>query len=397
MIITVSELNSYVKEFFDLNPMFNNIYVKGEISNFKHHSSGHMYMSLKDESSSIKAVMFRFNAMKLDFIPENGMKVIVCARVSVYERDGVYQLYIEEMQPDGIGALHIKFEQLKEKLAKEGLFDDIYKKPVPSFPHTVGVVTSNTGAAVRDIINVIKRRCPICDIIIYPALVQGEGAYKTIVNGIRYFNTHKVDVMIIGRGGGSIEDLWNFNEEAVARAVFASEVPVVSAVGHETDYTISDFVADLRAPTPSAAAELCVPDIYDINEYLNVTFKRLKTALYNSVERNKQKLNYFKDKNIFKHPERIFEKQNQELFEISSKLSNAFSDVVSKNREQFIKNVSKLDSLSPLKVLKRGYTFVENSNGEVIDSAEKVEPDDNIRLRFSDGCVKCKVTDKEAL
>jgi len=397
MIVTVSELNSYVKEFFDVNPVFSNIYVKGELSNFKHHSSGHCYMSLKDEKSSVKAVMFKFNAMKLNFRPEDGMKVIVCARVSVYERDGVYQLYIEEMQPDGIGALHIQFEQLKEKLSKEGLFDSAHKKKIPSFPDTVGVVTSKTGAAIRDIINVIKRRCKKCNIIIYPAIVQGEDAYKTIVNGIEYFNINKPDVIIIGRGGGSVEDLWCFNEEAVARAVFNSEVPVISAVGHETDYTISDFVADLRAPTPSAAAELCVPDLSDFEEYLYMCEKRLKTALFATVERNRQKLEFYRAKNVFKYPERMFEKQNQDVMENSSRLINSFKDIFSENKERFIKNVSKLDGLSPLKVLKRGYSFVEDENGKVIDSVEKVELDKKIKLKFSDGAAECKVINKEAL
>lgn len=397
MIVTVSELNSYVKEFFDLNPVFNNIYVKGELSNFKHHSSGHCYMSLKDEKSSVKAVMFKFNATKLTFRPEDGMKVIVCARVSVYERDGVYQLYIEEMQPDGVGALHIQFEQLKEKLSKEGLFDDVHKKKIPSFPETVGVVTSKTGAAIRDIINVIKRRCKKCNIIIYPATVQGEDAYKTIVKGIEYFNINKPDVIIIGRGGGSVEDLWCFNEETVARAVFNSEVPVVSAVGHETDFTISDFVADLRAPTPSAAAELCVPDLSDFEEYLNLCGKRLRTALFATVEKNRQKLDFYKEKNIFRYPERMFEKQNQDVMEYTNRLVNSFKDIISENKERFIKNVSMLDGLSPLKALKRGYSFVEDENGNVINSIENVGIDDVIRLKLSDGKLDCKVINKEAL
>ena len=395
MVVTVSELNSYVKEFIDANPIFNNIYVKGELSNFKHHSSGHCYMSLKDETSSIKAVMFKYSAMKLKFEPEDGMKVIVCARVSVYERDGVYQLYIEDMQPDGVGALHIKFEQLKEKLSKEGLFDERYKKKLPSFPETIGVVTSPSGAAVRDIINVVKRRYKKVNIIIFPATVQGEDAYKSIVEGIKYFNQNKVDVMIVGRGGGSSEDLWCFNEEAVARAIFASSVPVVSAVGHETDFTISDFAADLRAPTPSAAAELCVPDVSDVGEYTESMRKRLKVSITKMLELNRQKVLSIKNRNIFLYPERIFEKQNQYLFETSGKLTNAFSKNLTLMRERFVKNISKLDSLSPLKVLKRGYSFLEDEKGNIIASVSKIEINDNIRLKLADGTLKCKVTDKE--
>lgn len=395
MIISVSELNSLVKEFFDVNPMFNNIYVKGEISNFKRHSSGHCYFSLKDEKSVIKAVMFKFNAYSLDFEPENGMKVVCNARLSSYERDGVYQLYVNEMQPDGVGALHIKFEQLKEKLSKEGLFDEAFKKQIPRFPKTVGVVTSKTGAAVRDIINVIKRRAKSTDIIIYPATVQGPDAYKTIVSGIEYFNENKVDVMIIGRGGGSIEDLWCFNEEAVARAIFKSEVPVISAVGHETDYTISDFVSDLRAPTPSAAAELCVASSKEVCEFINISKERMYIALRNNLSNLNSKLEKYSGSNIFKYPQRLFEKYEQDVSTLSGNLCSVYNRLISGKKEKFIKNISKLDSLSPLKVLKRGYTFVENEGGQVVESIEKLNVDDLITLRFADGKANCKVISKE--
>ncbi len=393
MVVTVSELNSYVKEFFDANPLFNRIYVKGELSNFKHHSSGHCYMSLKDDKSSIKAVMFKFNAMKLGFRPEDGMKVIVCARVSVYERDGVYQLYIEEMQPDGIGALHIQFEQLKEKLNKEGLFGEANKKKLPEYPTVIGVVTSTTGAAVRDIINVIKRRNEKCNIIIYPALVQGDGAAETIASGIEYFNENPVDVIIIGRGGGSQEDLWCFNEEIVARAVFNSKIPVVSAVGHETDYTISDFVSDLRAPTPSAAAEISVPELSEIKSFINMSAERMKLALLNNVRRNKERLLSVKKRNAFMFPERLTEKYNQELTDNFEKLIFAYKNKITAEREIFIKNISKLDSLSPLKVLKRGYSFVENEQGEIIDTVSKIKVDDKLTLKLSDGTAKCVISE----
>lgn len=395
MVITVSELNSYVKEFFDLNPMLNNVFVKGEISNFKHHSSGHMYMTLKDENASVKAVMFKYSAMTLDFQPENGMKVIVNAKVSLYERDGAYQIYINEMQPDGIGALHIKYEQLKEKLEKEGLFDECNKKNIPQFPKAIGVVTSKTGAAVRDIINVIKRRSKITDVYVYPAAVQGEGAYKTIVDGINFFNEKTiVDTIIIGRGGGSIEDLWAFNEEELARAIFKSQIPIISAVGHETDFTISDFVADLRAPTPSAAAELCVPDIDAIKLNLNKMNDRLINALKNNLSIKKKSLDKIKENQVFTNPHRLTYDKSQYLSILSDKIVDKYKSVIMNKKENFIKNISKLDSLSPLKVLKRGYSFAQDENGNVVSSALNVEIGSNLRLKFSDGSVKCKVLEK---
>lgn len=395
MIISVSELNSLIKEFFDLNPMFNSVYVKGEISNFKRHSSGHCYFSLKDEKSVIKAVMFKFNALSLNFEPENGMKVIINARLSSYERDGVYQLYVNEMQPDGVGALHIKFEQLKEKLLKEGLFDEQFKKPLPRFPKTVGVVTSKTGAAVKDIINVIKRRAKNTDIIIYPATVQGADAHKSIVAGIEYFNENKVDVMIVGRGGGSIEDLWCFNEEEVARAIFKSSVPVVSAVGHETDYTISDFVADLRAPTPSAAAELCVPHLKDVIGFIETSRSRMYLSLNKNIDLYKNKLDTLKNSNVFIYPKRMFERYEQDIITRSATLCNAYERIIASKKESFVRSISSLDSLSPLKVLKRGYTFVEDKEGKVIDSAKKLNTDDIISLKFADGKANCQVVSKE--
>ena len=395
MIISVSELNSLIKEFFDLNPMFNSVYVKGEISNFKRHSSGHCYFSLKDEKSVIKAVMFKFNALSLNFEPENGMKVIINARLSSYERDGVYQLYVNEMQPDGVGALHIKFEQLKEKLLKEGLFDEQFKKPLPRFPKTVGVVTSKTGAAVKDIINVIKRRAKNTDIIIYPATVQGADAHKSIVAGIEYFNENKVDVMIVGRGGGSIEDLWCFNEEEVARAIFKSSVPVVSAVGHETDYTISDFVADLRAPTPSAAAELCVPHLKDVIGFIETSRSRMYLSLNKNIDLYKNKLDTLKNSNVFIYPKRMLERYEQDIVTRSVTLCNAYERIIASKKESFVRSISSLDSLSPLKVLKRGYTFVENKEGKVIDSVKKLNTDDIISLKFADGKANCQVVSKE--
>lgn len=395
MVISVSELNSYVKEFFDLNPMLNNVFVKGEISNFKHHSSGHLYMTLKDENAAVKAVMFKYSAMSLDFQPENGMKVIVNAKVSLYERDGAYQIYINEMQPDGVGALHIKYEQLKEKLEKEGLFEESNKKAIPHFPRAVGVITSKTGAAVRDIINVIKRRSKITNVYVYPATVQGEGAHKTIIDGIKFFNSNGiVDTIIIGRGGGSIEDLWAFNEEELARSIFASEIPIISAVGHETDFTISDFVADLRAPTPSAAAELCVPDLDGIKLNLSKMEDRLINALRNNVSIKKKTLDKIKESPVFISPHRLTYDKSQYLNILSDKIVDKYKSVIMNKKEEFIKNISKLDSLSPLKVLKRGYSFAQDENGKVVSSISKVEVGNNLKLKFSDGSLKCKVLEK---
>jgi len=395
--LTITQLNRYIKFKIDQDVNLNSVFLKGEISNFKAHTRGHLYFTLKDENSRINAVMFQGNAKNLKFVPVDGMKVLLVGKVSVYESSGSYQIYVQEMLEDGVGNLALEFEKLKKKLASEGLFDPSHKRKIPRIPKRVGVVTASTGAAIKDILTTIKRRWPITEVILFPSLVQGASASSDIVRQITTAQNYNLDTLIVGRGGGSIEDLWCFNEEAVARAVFNSEVPVISAVGHETDYTISDFVADLRAPTPSAAAELCVPDLSDFEEYLYMCEKRLKTALFATVERNRQKLEFYRAKNVFKYPERMFEKQNQDVMENSSRLINSFKDIFSENKERFIKNVSKLDGLSPLKVLKRGYSFVEDENGKVIDSVEKVELDKKIKLKFSDGAAECKVINKEAL
>lgn len=389
--ITVSELNAYIKGWFETNPLFSGIYVRGEISNYKRHSSGHLYMSLKDDSSVIKAVMFKYQAMSLSFEPENGMKVIVSARVSCYERDGVYQLYINDMQPDGTGALHIKFEQLKKKLEEEGLFDSLNKKKIPKFPEKIGIVTSPTGAALKDILNILSRRYPLCEVIVYPALVQGEGAYKTIVRGIEYFNINKVDTIITGRGGGSVEDLWNFNEEAVARAIYKSEVPVISAVGHETDYTISDLAADLRAPTPSAAAELAVPSADEIKKYLRSAVERMSSGMKSNLSKSRQRLDALSGSKVFKAPETMLETKTLELSSLSDKLCLVYDKNVSKKREAFEKLAASLDALSPLKILSRGYAFVEGENNEIIESIGKISEGSILTLNFSDGKAMCEV------
>lgn len=348
-------------------------------------------MTLKDENSAIKAVMFRSAASGLKFMPENGMKVIVEARLSVYDRDGAYQLYINDMQPDGIGALHIQFNQLKERLENEGLFRDENKKSIPQIPVAVGVVTSETGAAVRDILNVLKRRRPDVNIILCPSLVQGDGASESIVKGIKILNEKNVDVIIIGRGGGSIEDLWCFNEECVARAVFESDVPVISAVGHETDYTISDFVADLRAPTPSAAAELCSLSIDEINSYLKGVQLRFNELLKAVVARKKSQFSLLRNNYFLNNPGMIFENRSIRCDELQTNLSNNFKNKLNKEKQRTAVAVSKLDALSPLKIIKKGYAYVENSDNKIITSSSQLKKNDKISLYFADGKKECEV------
>ena len=390
-ILSVSQINTYIKSYIDSNPVFSNLFVRGELSNFKLHSSGHCYMTLKDENSVIKAVMFRSAASGLKFMPENGMKVIVEARLSVYDRDGAYQLYINDMQPDGIGALHIQFNQLKERLEKEGLFSEENKKNIPEIPMTVGVVTSQTGAAVRDIINVLKRRRPDVNILLYPALVQGEGAAESVANGIKALNNKNVDVIIIGRGGGSIEDLWCFNEECVARAIYESETPVISAVGHETDFTISDFVADLRAPTPSAAAELCSLSLDEINSFLKSSQIRLNELLKSVITRKKARLSLLKSNYFLNNPERILENRLLKCDELRLKLENNFKTKLNQEKQRALVAVSKLDALSPLKLIKKGFAYVESSDEKGVTSASQLKKNDKVSLHFADGKVECEV------
>ena len=389
--LTVTELNTYIKSYLDSNPLFSHVFVRGEISNFKRHSSGHCYMSLKDDSSVIKAVMFKYSAASLLFEPENGMKVIVHARLSAYERDGVYQLYINEMQPDGPGALHIRFEQLKEKLEKEGLFDPSHKKRIPRIPSKIGIVTSPTGAAIQDMKNVITRRFPCVEIIIYPALVQGEGAHKTIISGLEYFKKHPVDTVIIGRGGGSIEDLWCFNEEELARAIYDFDIPIISAVGHETDYTVSDLVADLRAPTPSAAAELCVPSAEEIKKYLKTAKGRLGAGITNNFKGYAIRLENAKQSKIMRSPASVIESKILAADSLREKLISRVENIIGAKREKISSMAAALDAMSPLKVLKRGYAFAEDENSSVIDSIEKISVDSKIRLNFADGQAICSV------
>lgn len=389
-VISVSQLNRYVKSLLEGDANLAAVYIGGEISNFtNHYKSGHLYMSLKDEGALVKAVMFRAYASKLAFTPENGMKVIVRARVSLYEKDGAFQIYIEEMQPDGVGALQIAFEQLKKKLAAEGLFEASRKKPLPRYPARVGVITSPTGAAVRDIFNVLGRRFPLARVVFTPVLVQGEGAPAQLVAALRRFNeTDAADVLIIGRGGGSIEELWAFNDETVARAVAASRIPVISAVGHETDFTICDFVADLRAPTPSAAAELAVPDQHQLAARLTQLYGALRQSALHRVQVESTRLAAIREKRCLATPLFYVEEQGMRLDYFVRRFAAAAQVQTSRAEGRLSAAAGKLDALSPLKVLSRGYSIVYK-DGEVQHSAQGIRPGDKLSLRLSDGRVEC--------
>ena len=388
MTITVSSLNRHIKLLLENDSSLAGVSVKGELSNFKRHSSGHCYMTLKDEGAAVAAVMFRSAADKLRFNPENGMKVIVTGRISVYERDGRYQIYIDSMQPDGIGDLHIAFEQLKEKLGKMGIFDMQRKKPIPKFPKTVGVVTSPTGAAVRDIVNVISRRYPLCEVLICPVLVQGDGAARQISNAIEYINKNKcADVIIVGRGGGSLEDLWAFNEEPVAMAIANSEIPVISAVGHETDFSISDFAADLRAPTPSAAAELAVPSSAELKALLAKNYSAMLSSIKKNLNYKRSVLSSFS----VKSPMDLINRNRIAIDNYEKHMTSAFYIKLQNKKKLLQVNAAKLESLSPLSVLSRGYGVVSDEKGMVAKSAAQLCPGEKINVRMNDGTAKCTV------
>ena len=391
MAISISELNSYIKNKIADDEYLNNVLVKGEISNFKNHYTGHMYFTLKDENSLIKCIMFKSYAQKLDFVPKDGMKVFALGSVSVFERDGVYQIYVKAMQEDGVGVLYKKYEELKHRLEEEGYFDVAHKQKIPKMPKTIGVLTSQTGSVIRDIINVSTRRNPNVHIRLLPVPVQGEGAAEKIADGIRIMNENKLaDVLILARGGGSLEDLWPFNEEIVAHAVYNSKIPVISAVGHETDFSISDFVADLRAPTPSAAAELAVPDIYEVKQKINTYQNRLRLSLVKKVEIMKLRYEKCMSSRVFKEPLRNI---NDNYLKIDTYIKRLESCIQAKQKEEktkYVELVSKLDALSPLKTLTRGYSLVEK-NGEIIKSVNDVKPEDKIDIRFVDGVKEAKI------
>ena len=385
--ITVTDLNKYIKNKIDGDEMLNNVLVKGEISNFKNHYTGHMYFTLKDENSLIKCVMFKSYTTHLSFMPKDGMKVMVLGSVAVFERDGVYQIYAKAMKEDGLGSLYTAYEELKKKLEQEGLFAESHKKKIPFMPKTIGVLTSNTGAVIRDITNVSTRRNPGVHIRLYPVPVQGPGAAEKIAEGIKFMNENKLaDVLIIGRGRGSLEDLWPFNEEIVARAIYDSELPIISAVGHETDFTIADFVADLRAPTPSAAAELAVANIEDVRETLKLYNNRYKVALKKKIELMRLSYEKCMARPAYKNPT---QKINEQYMVIDMKVKALQNSMMLKLKEaktSFVKETAKLDSLSPLKTLTRGYSIVtKQESGKVIKSVDDLNSGEKVNLRLSDG------------
>ena len=411
--LTVSQINSYINRKMKMDANLKNIYIKGEISNFKTYSSGHSYFTLKDEASQIPAVMFKGRKRFLNFEPKDGDKVIVKGKIEVYERDGKYQLYAASITKDGIGILYEKFEKLKTELNEAGYFDEQHKKDIPKYPKRIGVVTSPTGAAIRDIITTIKRRYPICEILVFPTMVQGEQASGQIVRQIKNAQSYDIDTLIVGRGGGSIEDLWSFNEKEVAFEIYNCKIPVISAVGHEIDFTISDFVADLRAATPTAAAEIAVPELSKIKDNVDQLSKRLNKSVNDKITLNKTKLENISQKNIFKNPESIYEIKGMTLDNLVNKLSFSSKNIISQNKNKLfklenapilknpkeltrtkqdalLKNINKLEVLNPLLTLKRGYTIAKSGN-KVLSSSNDVKTGDEIDIEFDDGTVNTKV------
>ena len=394
VVLSVSQLNRYVKSIIEQDMNLQTVFVQGEISNFtNHYKTGHYYMTIKDELSSIKAVMFKTANMRLKFMPENSMSVIIRGRVSVFERDGQYQLYIDDMKPDGMGALSLAFEQLKAKLAKEGLFDSERKKPIPAFPMRVGVVTSPTGAAIRDIINVVSRRFPLAELVLCPVAVQGDYAATQIKAAIELFNSEKAaDVLIVGRGGGSVEELWAFNEEMVARAVAASEIPIISAVGHETDFTICDFAADLRAPTPSAAAELAVPDSLQQKQMILSAFRRMDSAVSDRIAAQRAKIEMKIAALERTSPKNYIDNLSVRCDRAIMAMDSAVKHEIAVKSKDFSALCAKLDAMSPLKILARGYS-VASKEGKILSDINSVSTGDKINVMLSGGEIGCEVTE----
>lgn len=410
--ITVTQLTKYIKYKIDNDVNLENVYLKGEISNFKAHTRGHFYFTIKDENTRINAVMFSSSASKIKFVPTDGMKVLVSGKISVYEATGGYQIYVNEMLEDGVGNLYIAFEQLKKKLEQEGLFDPKHKKKIPKIPNTIGIITAPTGAAIKDILSTIKRRWPLAKTILFPSLVQGEEAASDIVRNIELSKNFDLDVLIVGRGGGSIEDLWPFNEEIVARAIYSLDTPVISAVGHEIDFTISDFVADLRAPTPTGAAEMAVPNMSDVKTYLNQLNLRLATNINNNIKVKKEILKKLENSFVLKNPISIYEIKDQKfdnLYErllisyknlvnnnsnkmiiINNNLVNSMSHLLTNNTNRYNNLIQKLEALNPILTLKRGYAIVKHNN-KAIESIKEIKKDDIINIELQDGNVEAKV------
>lgn len=415
--VTISDLNRYIKAKFDMDTHLNRVYLKGEISNFKHHTRGHFYFTLKDENSRIAAVMFASAAKSVAFEPEDGMKVLVSGRIALYEATGSYQIYVDSMELDGIGNLYLEFERLKKELAKEGLFNKEHKRPIPRFPKKIGIITAPTGAAIRDILSTIKRRYPICETILFPALVQGTGAKESVVKQLNKAQEYDLDVIICGRGGGSIEDLWAFNEEIVARAIYNSKIPVISAVGHEIDFTIADYVADLRAPTPTGAAEMAVPNLVDLKSLIEQYKIRANEAVTNIIKKNRIKLESLQNSFVLKNPLSLYEIKEQKLdsyidylnqymanklnhaklmYEkvINNKILKSPQSMFDKKKHQYELLLKTIEVLNPMKLLSSGYSIVK-SNGKVIKNSHDVNLDDVVDIELSEGKLKCSVIGKD--
>ena len=389
--VSVTQLTQYIKLLLDKDEILSQVCVRGELSNYKAHSSGHQYFTLKDEGAVISCVMFRSDAMKMRFRPESGMKVILYGRVSLFPKSGQYQIYVTAMQPDGVGALAVAFEQLKRRLHEEGLFDPAHKQPLPNYPHRVALITSPTGAAVRDMTRILGRRWPMAEVLVCPVRVQGEGAAEEIAQMLDYVDKHQLaDVIITGRGGGSLEDLWAFNEEIVARAIYRCTIPVISAVGHEPDVTISDYVADVRAATPSNAAEIAVQDEAAIRSSLRQLQLRLEQAEGRKLTQLRQRLDALAQKPVMKRPEAYLQQQELQLEMLRQRLEHAGTGVVQKNALRFQRAAAKLDALSPLKVLSRGYAMVTREDA-VVRSVTQLQPGDPVAVALSDGTVQCTV------
>lgn len=387
--LSVSVITRYIKHKLDNDENLKQVFIKGEISNFKAHSTGHLYFSIKDETSKINAIMFSTNAKKLTFKPVDGTKVLIIGRISVYESTGNYQIYVEDMQEDGLGNLYLEFEKLKKKLESEGLFDQAHKKIIPKYPTKIGVVTANTGAAIKDILTTIKRRYPV-EVILFPSLVQGEFAANDIANKIALANTYDIDTLIVGRGGGSIEDLWPFNEEIVARAIYESKVPIISAVGHEVDFTIADFVADLRAPTPTAAAELAVPNLTDLNNYISQLKIRLNETIIKKVKYQRLYLESFKNSYIIKNPMILYENRKEKLDLINEKINSLINFKIENYKIKLNNICEQLELLSPLNILKRGFSLVYKDD-KLIKTVKNIKKGDSIKIRLSEGIIYTEV------
>lgn len=395
-VLSITQLNEYIRGRMDTDPLLTQVAVRGEISNYKLYPSGHHYFTLKDDSSALKCVMFKGNATRLRFRPENGMKIIAMGRVTVFPRDGAYQLYCAAMAMDGIGDLYAAFEQLKKKLEAQGLFDPAHKKPLPKYPGTIGIITSSAGAAVHDMLRILRKRYPLTQVRLLPVRVQGAEAPGEIAAAIGYANHYNLaDLLIVGRGGGSIEDLWAFNDERVAQAIYASDIPVISAVGHEPDVTISDFVADLRAATPSNAAELAVPDQDALRQTLDAMSNAMAVALNRQLKAARQHLNVLSQSPVLRNPTGYIQQQGKGLELLKNRLISAQNLAITQKNQRYIAAVSKLDAMGPLKVLTRGYSMAQTGTGEVLRSVHQVELGERIGIRLTDGTLSATVMDKK--